>query len=99
VNTATFIPVINETYTLTVTGNGNTYTATETLKTRYATSQKLCKTIKAVSLEPTLKTFYQDPVKAPVIPLQYVFKPDKIKLYVDQDEFFLTKRILQHLSK
>lgn len=88
---ATFVPVINETYTLTVISNGNTYTATETLKPVTAIT-KIVQNNQGgfTGNEKEIKTFYQDPAGEPNYYLyKYVYSNQvKSNFYVDQDEFF-----------
>lgn len=88
---ATFIPVLNETYTLTVISNGNTYSATETLKpvmpiTKIVQNNKGGFTGKNIEI----KTFYQDPANETNYYLyKYVYSNQvKSNYYVDQDVFF-----------
>ncbi|MDI5949525.1 DUF4249 domain-containing protein [Flavobacterium yafengii] len=88
---ATFIPVLNETYTLTVISNGNTYTATETLKpvtpiTKIVQNNEGGFTGKNIEI----KTFYKDPANETNYYLyKYVYSNQvKSNYYVDQDEFF-----------
>ena len=87
----TFIPVLNETYTLTVISNGNTYTAVETLKpvtliTKIVQNNQGGFTGK----EKEIKTFYQDPADQSNYYLyKYVYSNQvKSNFYVDQDEFY-----------
>lgn len=86
-----FVPVINETYTLTVLQNGQTYSATETLKP-VATITTIVQnndggfTGNAIEI----KTYYNDPSNEENYYLyKYIYsnqiKPD---YYVDQDTFF-----------
>jgi len=88
---ATFIPVINETYTLTVISNGNTYTATEILKPVTAIT-KIVQNNQGgfTGNQKEIKTFYQDPTgEANYYLYKYVYSNQvKSNFYVDQDEFF-----------
>ena len=88
---ATFAPAINETYTLTVISNGNTYTATETLKS-VARITKIVQNNQGgfSGTDVEIKTFYQDPAGERNYYLyKYVYSNQvKSNLYVDQDEFF-----------
>ena len=88
---ATFIPVINETYTLTVIRNGNTYTAVETLKP-VAPITKIVQNNKGgfTGTDIEIKTFYQDPTGESNYYLYKYLYSNQVKLnfYVDLDEFF-----------
>lgn len=88
---ATFIPVINETYTLTVISNGNTYTATETLKP-VTPITKIVQNNQGgfTGTDIEIKIFYQDPADESNYYLyKYVYSNQvKSNFYVDQDEFF-----------
>lgn len=86
-----FIPVINETYTLTVISEGNTYTATETLKsvapiTEIVQNNEGGFTGKDIEI----KTYFNDPADEPNYYLyKYVYSNQvKSNYYVDDDEFF-----------
>ncbi len=86
-----FIPVINETYILTIISNGQTYTATESLKA-VAPITKIVQNNQGGFDRKTIeiKTFYNDP---PNEKNYYLFKylyPNKTKLnyYVDEDQFY-----------
>jgi hypothetical protein len=90
-NCTTFVPIINETYTLTIISNGNTYTATETLKA-VTSITKIVQNNKGgfTGTDVEIKTFYQDP---PTETNYYLYKymysnQVKSNFYVDQDEFF-----------
>lgn len=86
-----FVPEMNQTYTLTVIQNGQTYTATETLKPVAAITtidQNNAGGFSGNDIE--IKTFYNDP---PDEENYYLYKysyPNVIKpdFYVDQDTFF-----------
>lgn len=87
----TFIPVINETYSLTIISNGNTYSATETLKpvspiTRIVQNNEGGFSGKNIEI----KTFYQDPANETNYYLYKYTYSNQVKpnYYVDQDEFF-----------
>lgn len=86
---ATFIPVLNETYTLTVVSNGNTYTATETMKP-VTPITKIVQNNKGgfTGTDIEIKTFYQDPAGETNYYLyKYVYSNQlKSNYYVDQDE-------------
>jgi hypothetical protein len=86
-----FIPVINETYTLTIISNKNTYTATETLKsvapiTRIVQNNEGGFTGKDIEI----KTFFNDPANETNYYLyKYIYSNQvKSNYYVDDDEFF-----------
>lgn len=86
-----FIPVIDETYTLTINNGTNTYTATETLKsvapiTKIVQNNEGGFTGKNIEI----KTFFIDPVNTPNYYLyKYVYSNQiKSNYYVDEDEFF-----------
>lgn len=86
-----FVPVINETYTLTVVSKGQTYTATETLQPVAPITKLEQKNDGGITGdEIEVKTFYNDPAG---IPNYYLYKYTysnqvKSNLYVDRDEFF-----------
>lgn len=86
-----FAPVINETYTLTIINNGNTYTATETLKA-VAPISRLEQNDQGgfTGNEKEIKTYYLDPVGEPNYYLyKYSYSNQrKSDFYVDRDEFF-----------
>ena len=86
----TFIPILNETYTLTVVSNGNTYTATETLKP-VAPITKIVQNDKGgfTGTDVEIKTFYQDPAGETNYYLYKYAYSNQVKsnFYVDQDEF------------
>jgi Domain of unknown function (DUF4249) len=82
-----FIPVLNDTYTLTIISNKNTYTATETLKsvapiTRIVQNNQGGFTGKDIEI----KTFFNDPANE----TNYYLYNNQVKsnYYVDDDEFF-----------
>lgn len=86
-----FAPVINETYTLTIISNGNTYTATETLKA-VAPISRLEQNDQGgfTGNEKEIKTYYLDPAGEPNYYLyKYSYSNQrKSDFYVDRDEFF-----------
>ncbi|MBP2282720.1 hypothetical protein H4V97_001038 [Flavobacterium sp. CG_23.5] len=87
----TFVPVLNETYMLTVVSKGNTYTATETLKPVTAITKIVQNNQGGLTgNEKEIKTFYQDPPSETNYYLyKYVYSNQvKSNFYVDQDEFF-----------
>lgn len=88
---ATFIPVINETYRLTIISNGNTYTAAETLKS-VTLLTKIVQNNQGgfTGSDVEIKTFYKDPASESNYYLyKYVYSNQvKSNFYVDQDEFF-----------
>ena len=87
----TFVPVLNETYTLTVVSKGNTYTAIETLKPVTAITKIVQNNQGGLTgNEKEIKTFYQDPPSETNYYLyKYVYSNQvKSNFYVDQDEFF-----------
>jgi hypothetical protein len=86
-----FIPIRNETYTLTITSNGKTYTATETLKpvtpiTKIVQNNEGGFNGKTI----TLKTFFNDSAEEENYYLyKYVYSDNiKFNYYVDEDKFF-----------
>lgn len=86
-----FKPVINQEYTLTVITNGNTYTATETMKsiapiTRLEQNNEGGFTGKDIEV----RAFYNDPVDADNYYLYKYEYSNKItsNFYVDEDKFF-----------
>lgn len=86
-----FKPSINETYTLTVISNGNTYTATETLKavapiTRIEQNNEGGFTGQDIEI----KAFFSDPSNETNYYLYKYTYPNKIKsnYYADEDKFF-----------
>lgn len=88
---STFIPVLDETYTLTVIHNGQTYTATETLKSVAAitsVTQEIQTGLGTDFLK--LKTFFNDPVAAENYYLyKYKFSKNlKPEYSVDDDLYF-----------
>ena len=86
-----FIPVANETYTLTVISGGNTYTATETLKT-VASITEVIQNDKGgfTGDQVEIKTFYLDPANETNYYLYKYAYSNQVKsnFYVDYDEFF-----------
>lgn len=86
-----FVPIINETYTLTVVSKGQTYTATETLQPVAPITKLEQKNDGGFTgKEIEVKTFYNDPAGIPNYYLyKYVYSNQvKSNLYVDRDEFF-----------
>ena len=86
-----FIPVINETYVLTITSNGQTYTATETLKS-VAPITKIVQNNQGGFTGNTIeiKAFFNDP---PSDDNYYLFNYEysnqvKSSYYLDKDTFF-----------
>ena len=86
-----FFPERNETYTLTISTKGNTYTATETLKP-VAPITKIVQNNKGgfTGNDIEIKTFYQDPGTQTNYYLYKYMYSNQIKsnYYVDLDEFF-----------
>lgn len=86
-----FIPIINETYTLSVQSKGQTYTATETMQPVSAITRIEQKNDSGFSGdEIEVKSFFNDPDNTPNYYL-YKFSSSsqkKSSLYVDRDEFF-----------
>lgn len=88
---STFVPVINETYTLTVINNGQTYTSTESLKPVAAitsVTQEIQEGLGNDLLE--IKTFFNDPADADNYYLyKYKFTKNlKPEYSLDDDLFF-----------
>jgi hypothetical protein len=88
---ANFSAVINETYTLTIIKNGNTYTASETLKSVAPISEIIQNneggfTGKKIEI----KTYYTDPANETNYYLYKYSYSNQVKqnLYVDEDTFF-----------
>lgn len=86
-----FVPEINETYTLTVISGGNTYTASETLKsvapiTRIEQNNEGGFTGKDIEV----RAYYNDPADADNFYLYKYVYSNKItsNFYVDEDKFF-----------
>lgn len=88
---ATFIPVLNETYTLTIISKGNTYSATETLKS-VTPITKIVQNNQGgfTGNDVEIKTFYQDPNgESNYYLYKYAYSNQKKSdFYVDEDEFF-----------
>lgn len=86
-----FIPVLNQTYTLTVISKGATYTATEPLKS-VAPITELIQNNQGgfTGNKIEIKTFYMDPANETNYYLyKYSYSNQaKSNFYVDQDEFF-----------
>ena len=86
-----FIPVIDETYTLTVFNNGQNYTATETLKSVAAITSVTQETLNGLGTDfLKLKTSFNDPAKDENYYLyKYKFSKNlKAEYSVDDDQFF-----------
>lgn len=86
-----FIPVIDETYTLTVINNGQSYTAVETLKSVAAITSVTQETQNGLGTDfLKLKTFFNDPANAENYYLyKYKFTKNlKPEYSVDDDQFF-----------
>ena len=87
----TFIPQIDEIYTLTVISGGQTYTATETLKSLTPIQELIQKNDGGITGEDIeIRTFYNDPI---LEENYYMFKfkysnQVKIDYYVDEDRFY-----------
>ncbi|MFV5695684.1 DUF4249 family protein [Flavobacterium sp. LB3P122] len=86
-----FLPVINEVYTLHIISNGNTYIASEVLKPVAPITKIIQKNeggFTAKNIE--IKTFYQDPASETNFYLyKYVYSNQvKSNYYLDKDEFF-----------
>ena len=86
-----FIPVVNETYTLTIISNGQTYTATETMRS-VAPITKLVQNDNGgfTGKDIEVKTYFNDPADEENF---YLYRYDyknlkKIYLYTDEDTFF-----------
>jgi hypothetical protein len=86
-----FIPVLNETYTLTIISNGQTYTATETMRS-VAPITKLVQNDNGgfTGKDIEVKTYFNDPADEENFYLyRYNYKNlKKIDLYTDEDTFF-----------
>ena len=86
-----FVPVIDETYALTVISNGATYTSTETLKAVAPITEIIQNNQGGFTRDrKEIKTFYVDPASKPNF---YLYKysystPVKANYYVDEDAFF-----------
>nr|WP_315170265.1 DUF4249 domain-containing protein [uncultured Flavobacterium sp.] len=86
-----FVPVIDETYTLSVVSKGQTYTATETLQAVAPITKLEQKNDGGFTgKEIEVKAFYNDPANTPSYYLyKYVYSNQvKSNLYVDRDDFF-----------
>ncbi|KAB1157978.1 DUF4249 domain-containing protein [Flavobacterium luteum] len=86
-----FMPVLDETYTLTVIDNGQTYTATATLKSVAAITSVTQETQNGLGTDfLKLKTFFNDPAEAENYYLyKYKFTKNlKPEYSVDDDQFF-----------
>ncbi len=87
----TFIPQIDEIYTLTVISGGQTYTATETLKSVTPIQYLLQKDDGGITGEDIeVRTFYNDPILDEnyyMFRFKYSNRP-KIDYYVDEDRFY-----------
>lgn len=88
---ANFIPIMNEIYTLTVVSNGQTYKATETLKS-VAPITKIVQNNQGgfTGNNIEVKSFYNDPAnEANYYLYQYIYSNQiKSNYYVDEDLFF-----------
>lgn len=86
-----FIPQLNETYMLTVISNGQTYTATETMKSLAPIDHLFQKDDGGITGEDIeIRTFFNDPVAEDNF-YMYKYKYSnqaKIDYYVDEDKFF-----------
>lgn len=86
-----FIPVINETYTLTVISKGATYTAVETLKAVAPITEIIQNNQGGFTRDQKeIKTFYNDPAsQANFYLYKYTYSTQvKVNYYVDEDAFF-----------
>lgn len=86
-----FVPVNNESYTLTVINNGQTYTAIETLKSVAAITSVTQETLNGLGTDfLKLKTFFNDPADIDNYYLyKYTFSKNlKPEYAVDDDQFF-----------
>jgi Domain of unknown function (DUF4249) len=86
-----FIPVINESYTLTVINEGETYKASETLKSVASITEIIQNNeggFTGKNIE--IKSYYTDPINKPNYYLyKYIYSNQvKSNFYVDPDEFF-----------
>jgi hypothetical protein len=86
-----FVPVLNESYTLTVINKGSTYTATETMKPVAPISEIIQNNEGGITGKMKyIKTFFMDPANETNY---YLYKysyssPDKVEYYADEDTFF-----------
>ncbi|MGL5113307.1 MAG: DUF4249 domain-containing protein [Flavobacterium sp.] len=86
-----FVPVINETYTLTIISKGQTYTATEIMQPVASITRIEQKNDTGFSGdEIEIKSYYKDPASTPNYYLYKFAYSNQVKsnLYVDRDEFF-----------
>lgn len=86
-----FIPVINESYTLTVINNGNTYTAAETLKSVAPISEIIQNNEGGFTgNEIEIKTYFTDPANEINYYLYEYSYSNQLKknIYADEDTFF-----------
>jgi hypothetical protein len=86
-----FEPVLNKTYHLTIISNGNTYTATETLKSVAPIINVTQETVNFFGGDTkTIKAFYNDPeATQDYYSYKYVVKYEpKPSLYVAEDKFY-----------
>ena len=86
-----FIPVLNESYTLTVISEGATYTANETLKSVAPITEIIQNNEGGFTgKNKEIKSYYTDPADEPNYYLYKYIYSNQIKsnFYVDQDEFF-----------
>lgn len=86
-----FIPVINESYTLTIINNGNTYTAAETLKSVAPITEIIQNNAGGFTgKDVEIKTYYKDPANESNYYLyQYRYSNQVTQnYYTDEDTFF-----------
>ncbi|MGO4819236.1 DUF4249 domain-containing protein [Flavobacterium sp. W22_SRS_FP1] len=86
-----FIPIINETYTLTIINNGNTYTANETLKSVAPIAEIIQNNEGGFTgTDVEIKTYYTDPANETNYYLyRYNYSNDaRQNFYADEDTFF-----------
>lgn len=86
-----FIPVLNQTYTLTIISKGATYTATETLKPVASITDIIQNNQGGFTGDKVeIKTYYNDPSDEPNYYLYKYTYSNQVKsnFYVDHDEFF-----------
>ncbi|GIZ10110.1 DUF4249 domain-containing protein [Flavobacterium sp. UMI-01] len=97
-----FVPVINETYTLTILHNGNTYTATETLKSVAPIEEVTQKNDGGFTgTDIQIKTFYTDPANEVNYYLyQYSYNNQILQnFYADEDSYFQGNRFFSLSQK
>jgi Domain of unknown function (DUF4249) len=86
-----FKPVIDDTYTLTIISNGETYTATETLKSVAPITERVQNNTGGITgKEKQIKVFFTDPANATNYYLfKYVYSNQvKSNYYADEDVFY-----------